>query len=55
MQSSLVAVQVEHLLSQSKKILLAVAILLGSCSCASVHLAAISVTKCDLAKLYIQA
>ena len=55
MQSSLVAVQVEHLLSQLKKILLAMAVLLGSCSFASGNLAAISVSECDLAKLYIQA
>ena len=40
--------QVEHLLSQLKKILLAIAVLLGSCSCASGHLAAISVSECDL-------
>ncbi len=56
MQSSLVAVQIEHLSSQLNKILLAMAVSLGSCSCASGHLAAISVSGCDLlAKLYIQA
>ena len=48
MQSSLVAVQIEHLSSQLNKILLAMAVSLGSCSCASGHLAAISVSECDL-------
>ena len=55
MQSSMVAVQIEHLLSQLNKILLAMAVSLGSCSCASGHLATISVSGCDLlAELYNQ-